>query len=246
MTKPSSLNGRLAKWAILLSQYDMHFLPQKAIKGQAIADFMAENPTLGSGRLYEDIPDESAEVHLAQTTLEDQVWQMFFDGASRVNPSGDLAAGVGIVLVSPHHHLIMRAFTLTKPCSNNVPEYNALLISMKIAHGLGIKNLKAYGDSQLIVCQVQGLYAVRKPDLIPYYEATMRLAQKFKNFYVEHLLRRQNAHADALASLSTSLALPPGASEKMWIYTHDLLCPDSSYEGIPVLHTVKAFQAPAK
>src|SRR4051812_35340321 len=73
---------------------------------------------------------------------------------------------------------------------------------MKIAHGLGIKNLEAYGDSQLIVCQVQGLYAVRKPDLIPYYEATMRLAQKFKNFYVEHLSRRQNAHADALASLA--------------------------------------------
>src|SRR4051812_20726489 len=74
MNKPSSLNERLSKWAILLSQYDMHFLPQKAIKGQAIADFMVENPAPGSERLYEDIPDESAKVHLAQTTLEDQVW----------------------------------------------------------------------------------------------------------------------------------------------------------------------------
>src|SRR4051812_35370845 len=124
MTKPSSLNGQLAKWAILLSQYDMHFFPQKAIKGQAIADFMVENPTPRSGRLYEDISDESAEVHLAQTTLEDQVWQMFFDGASRVNPSGDLAAGVGTVLVSPHHHVIPRAFPApitsrnTTPCSS--------------------------------------------------------------------------------------------------------------------------------
>src|SRR4051812_39946035 len=54
MTKPSSLNGRLAKWAILLSQYDMHFLPHKAIKGQAIADFMAENPTSEVGKLYEE------------------------------------------------------------------------------------------------------------------------------------------------------------------------------------------------
>src|SRR3954470_60104 len=44
MTKPFFLNGRLAKWALLLSQYDMHFLPQKAIKGQANADFMVENP----------------------------------------------------------------------------------------------------------------------------------------------------------------------------------------------------------
>src|SRR4051812_1768645 len=111
---------------------------------------------------------------------------MFFDGASRVNPSRDLAAGVGIVLVAPHHHVIPRVFTLTKPCSNNVAEYNVLLIGNKIVHGLGIKNLEAYGDSQLIVCQIQGIYAVRKPDLVPYYEATMRLAQKFKNFYVEH------------------------------------------------------------
>src|SRR3954470_21972179 len=163
---------------------------------------------------------------------------MFFDGASRVKPSGDLAAGVAIVLVSRHHHVIPRAFTLTKPCSNNVAEYNALLIGMKITHGLGIRNLETYGDSQLIVCQVQGLYAVRKPDLMPYHEATMRLAQKFKNFYVEHLPRRQNVLADTLASLATSLALPPGATEKIWIYTHDLFCPDPPYEGIPLLPSV--------
>src|SRR4051812_47625461 len=73
MTKPSSLNGRLAKWAILFSQYDMHFLPQKAIKGQSIANFMAENPVFGSEKLYEDIPDEMAKAHVVQTTLEDQV-----------------------------------------------------------------------------------------------------------------------------------------------------------------------------
>jgi len=43
MMKPSSLNDRLAKWAILLSQYEMQFLPQKAVKGQAVADFLAEH-----------------------------------------------------------------------------------------------------------------------------------------------------------------------------------------------------------
>ena len=46
MTKPSSLNGRLAKWAISLSQYEMHFLPQKAVKGQAVTDFLDEHPCL--------------------------------------------------------------------------------------------------------------------------------------------------------------------------------------------------------
>ena len=42
MTKPSSLNGRLVKWAILLSQYEMQFLPQKAVKGQAVV--LAQRP----------------------------------------------------------------------------------------------------------------------------------------------------------------------------------------------------------
>src|SRR5436853_3416307 len=204
--------------------------PRRQSRDKSSQIFMAENPASRLEKLYEDIPDEVAEVHTVQITLEDQIWQMFFDGASRVNLSRELSAGVGIVLISPQHHVIPRAFTLTKPCSNNVAEYNALLIGMKIAYGLGIRNLEAYGDSQLIVCQVQGTYAVRKPDLIPYYEATMQLVQKFKSFYVEHLPRRRNAHADALASLATSLALPPGASEKVWIYTHDLFCPDPPFE----------------
>ena len=101
MTKPSSLNGRLAKWAILLSQYEMHFLPQKAIKGQAVADFLAEHPDPRAAKLYEDLPDEVAEVCLAQTSFEGQVWQLFFDGASRASPKGHTVAGVGVVLVSP-------------------------------------------------------------------------------------------------------------------------------------------------
>src|SRR4051812_11095990 len=55
MTKLSALNGRLTKWAMLLSQYDMHFLPQKATKGQAIADFLAENPRSNPAILFEEL-----------------------------------------------------------------------------------------------------------------------------------------------------------------------------------------------
>ena len=44
MTKPAVLNSRLAKWGILMSQYDMVFVPQKAVKGQALADFLAAHP----------------------------------------------------------------------------------------------------------------------------------------------------------------------------------------------------------
>ena len=70
MTKPSSLNGRLAKWAILLSQYEMRFKSQKAVKGQAVVDFLAEHPDPRATKLYEDLPDEVAEVCLTRHLLK--------------------------------------------------------------------------------------------------------------------------------------------------------------------------------
>ena len=79
----------------------MHFLAQKAIKGQAVADFLAEHPDPRAAKLYEDLPDEVAEVCLTQTSFERQVWKLFFDGASRTSPKGHIVAGVGVVLVSP-------------------------------------------------------------------------------------------------------------------------------------------------
>jgi len=80
MTKPSSLNSRLANWVILLSQYDMTFVPQKAIKGQALADFLAAHQVPESLKLHEDIPDEVIEANITSSV---DVWQLFFDGASR-------------------------------------------------------------------------------------------------------------------------------------------------------------------
>jgi len=56
MTKPSSLNSRIANWAILLFQYDMTFIPQKATKAQALADFLTAHPVPETSKLHEDIP----------------------------------------------------------------------------------------------------------------------------------------------------------------------------------------------
>ena len=70
MTKPSSLNGRLAKWAMLLSQYEMQFLPKKTVKGQAVVDFLTAHPDPRTTKLYEDLPDAVVEVCLTQTSFE--------------------------------------------------------------------------------------------------------------------------------------------------------------------------------
>jgi len=78
----------------------MLFAPQKAIKGQTLADFLAAHPVPESSKLHEDIPDE---VFKSNMTSEDEVWQMFFDGALRTCANGKIIAGVGMVFF---HHKI--------------------------------------------------------------------------------------------------------------------------------------------
>ena len=129
----------------------MQFLPQKAVKGQAVADFLAEHPDPRTTKLYEDLPDEIAEVCMTQTSFKGQVWQLLFNDTSRTGLWGNVVARVGVVLVSPQNYVIPRAFSLTEPYSNNATEYNALLIGMQITDDIGVKNLEAYGDSKLIV-----------------------------------------------------------------------------------------------
>ncbi|XP_020271882.1 uncharacterized protein LOC109847047 [Asparagus officinalis] len=130
MTQPAALNWRLARWALLLSQYDIYFMPQKSVKGQVICDLMASHTLGAKTDLFEDLPDEPPEDNL---TSSPKVWQIFFDGASRVGTSGSIVAEVGVVLTSPHNHMLPQAFSLTEPCTNNVAEYNALLIGLELA-----------------------------------------------------------------------------------------------------------------
>ena len=81
VTKAGSLNARLAKWLILLLQFDIRYVPQKAIKGQALADFLAEHPLPKDSPLKDDLPDEP--VYIMETSLPNVSWNMYFDGATR-------------------------------------------------------------------------------------------------------------------------------------------------------------------
>ena len=94
----------------------MTFVPQKAIKGQTLVDFLAAHPILETSKLHEDILDE---VTKANITSSDDVWQMFFDSALKTRPKGKIVTGVGVVFISPENHVLPRVFSLMEPYSNN-------------------------------------------------------------------------------------------------------------------------------
>ncbi|CAM8968431.1 unnamed protein product [Rhodiola kirilowii] len=199
------LSGRLAKWTMLLKQYDLVFVPQKATKGQAIADFFADHPVPAEWEFSIDLPGE--DIFYIDVLPP---WQMFFDGAARCD-----GAGAGVVFVSPENHLLPFSFTLTQLCSNNMTEYQALLLGLQMVRQISIDKMDIYGDSQLVINQVLGDYEVRKDDLIPYHRHATQLLNEFDSISIGHVPRSANKLADALANLAANLAL--GAEETMSI-----------------------------
>ena len=81
---------------------------------------------------------------------------MYFDGACRKS-----GAGVGVVFVTPDEAILSYSFTLTSAISNNAAEYEALIIGLEMAHNMGLNTLFVYGDSQLIINQLLGIYTVK-------------------------------------------------------------------------------------
>ncbi|XP_070022208.1 uncharacterized protein [Nicotiana sylvestris] len=75
--------GKLAKWQILLSEFDIVYVTQKAIKGQALADHLVENPVDGE---YEPLKtyflDEDISFIREAIAESYDGWRMFFDGAT--------------------------------------------------------------------------------------------------------------------------------------------------------------------
>ncbi|KAK3016710.1 hypothetical protein RJ639_005648 [Escallonia herrerae] len=78
-------------------------------------------------------------------------------------------AGAGVVFVSPQRQVLPYAFTLGKKCSNNVIEYQALIISLQMTLELRIPSLVVSGDSKLVINQLLKDYEVKKEDLVPYF-----------------------------------------------------------------------------
>ncbi|XP_024027419.1 uncharacterized protein LOC112093376 [Morus notabilis] len=164
------------------------------LKGQALADFLAAHPIPHNMELPDDLPDE--EVFATEMSF----WQLYFDGAVRKNN-----AGACIVFITLSGGLIPFSFSILATCTNNIAEYEALIIGLEITLEMQISHLRVFGDSQLIIKQINGEYAVKNENLTPYHEKTKHLMSQFQDIMLSHILRSENDKADALASLAASL-----------------------------------------
>ena len=122
---------------------------------------------------------------------------IYVDGASRGNPG---KAGAGAVIKSPDGSIVKKLKKYLNITTNNMAEYQALIIALEAAHSLRIKRIRVLADSELMVKQINGEYRVKSAALRPLYERAVNLLKEFKEAKIEHVYREENSAADALAN----------------------------------------------
>jgi ribonuclease HI len=97
------------------------------------------------------------------------------------------------------------------PASNNATEYEALVHGLSIAISLDIKKLMVYGDSLVVISQINKDWDCSTDSMGKYCAAVRKLEDKFEGLEFHHVERDRNAAADALSKLGSSQAqAPPG------------------------------------
>ena len=126
--KKPALIGKISHWQMLLSEFNIVFMVQKAIKGQAIADYLADQPLNNpnfSKYLFPD--DDVLAIELEPNNVEPWHWKLYFNGAS--NSTG---SGVKAGLVAPKGQQIPVSVKQNFDCMNNVIEYEACIVGLQV------------------------------------------------------------------------------------------------------------------
>jgi hypothetical protein len=106
--------GRIAQWAMEIGQYNVEFIPRRAIKSQALTYFIAEWMDSGLWGI-DDLPNH---------------WVMYFDRSCTLK-----GAGAGAVLISPEGDMLKYAIQIEFSATNNTAEYEGLVTGLWLAFG---------------------------------------------------------------------------------------------------------------
>ncbi|RVW40597.1 hypothetical protein CK203_079193 [Vitis vinifera] len=104
------------------------------------------------------------------------------------------------------------AFSDRHPATNNIIEYEACILGLETALELGIRQMKVFGDSNMVLRQIQGEWKTRDVKLRPYHAYLELLVGRFDDLRYTHLPRAQNQFADALATLASMIDIPVDAT----------------------------------
>ncbi|HET8590541.1 MAG TPA: reverse transcriptase-like protein, partial [Nakamurella sp.] len=131
------------------------------------------------------------------------------DGGSRGNPGH---AGYGAVVLDPDTGAVLaERWGYLGRTTNNVAEYSGVIAGLRAAAELGARRVAVRLDSNLIVQQMNGVWKVRKPELLPLADRVRDLVRGFDEVTFDWLPRERNKLADALANRAMDQGSAGGA-----------------------------------
>jgi ribonuclease HI len=191
--------GRISEWVVKLGTLNVDFKPHTAIKSQALVDFMAE--------WWEN--------QLPTPTKRPEHRVMYFNGSLKLE-----GAGAGVLLISPKGEQLKYVLQIFWKVSNNEAEYEALLHKLRLAISLGIKRLLVYGDSAVVINQVNKSWDRNKENMDTYCLEVRKLENKFYGLEFHHVIHDNNVVADVLSKLGSTRAQVP-----VGVFVHELHAP---------------------
>jgi ribonuclease HI len=171
--------GRIGKWAAELNEFSIDYVHRSSIQSQTLADFIADWTPGAQGE---------------ETTKDTEVWMVFCDGSW-----GTFGAGAAAVLVAPSKVRTCYAARLDFSCTNNIAEYEALLLGLRKLKAMRIRRAVLKTDSQVISGHIDKSCKARDPKLKKYLDTVRRIEASFEGFSVKNIPRGENEHADLLA-----------------------------------------------
>ncbi|XP_050889446.1 uncharacterized protein LOC127094688 [Lathyrus oleraceus] len=203
--KPS-LTCRVARWQMVLTEYDIQHVPQKAIKGSVLSYYLAQQPLEDYQSMHFEFHDEDIMLIRdcnipgpEEGPEPGSWWTLVFDGA--FNAHGN---GIGEIITSPTGFHLPFTARLYFKCTNNMAEYEACIgeiitsptgfhlpFGIEVVIDLRIKIRDDYRDLALVVSQVKGYWEARDHKPIPYKEHVLKLIPYFDEIIFNHIPERK-------------------------------------------------------
>jgi ribonuclease HI len=183
--------GRIGKWASELAEHVINFVSRSAIKSQVVTDFVADwTPSVTKG----------------DPIVSEPVLEVQCDGVYC-----HLGSAAAAVLKSPFGIKLCYALRLNcDNCTNNMAEYEGLLLALQKARAVGARRLVILTDSELVAGHIEKTCKAKKLDMMKYLQVVRSMEKFFLSITVKSFPRHYNKEADAIAKATALLEpLPP-------------------------------------
>jgi ribonuclease HI len=152
---------------------------------------------------------------------------MYFDGSLKLG-----GEGAGDLFVSPLGEYLKYVLKILWPTTNNEAEYEALLHRPHLAASLGIKRLLVYGESSMVIDQLNKEWDCTKETMDAYCAKVRKLKKYFHGLEFHHVVRDLNVVADVLAKRGSDRVEVPGR-----VFIHELIKPSIKEQVVDPIDT---------